>query len=94
MPDPIVDAGNTAASVTDKISDVRNLAAAGRETMQKLPSKLGISGMGNSVSQKNKGQEGVGRKCFIKTPKEERSFFFFPRFIYFFIFSLFLLVGG
>ena len=94
MPDPIVDAGNTAASVIDKISDVRNLAAAGRETMQKLPSKLGISGMGNSVSQKNKGQEGVGRKCFIKTPKEERSFFLFPRFIYLFIFSLFLLVGG
>ena len=41
MPDPIVEAGNTAASLTDKISDVRNLAAE-RETMQKLPSKLGI----------------------------------------------------
>jgi len=41
MPDPTAEAGNTAASTTDKTPDVRNLAA-GRETVQKLPSESGF----------------------------------------------------
>lgn len=40
-PDPIAEAGNTAASMTDKTPDVRNLAA-GRQTVQKPPSESGF----------------------------------------------------
>lgn len=42
VPDIVMGAGNTAATGTDKTSDVRNLEYGGR-TLRKLTSKLGIS---------------------------------------------------
>lgn len=56
VPDNVAGAGSTAANVTDKTPDVRDLEW-GRKTVRRLIRKLGISDRTeNSVSQK----KGVG----------------------------------